>query len=143
MDTYTANNLRRRIFIRGALATIGTSILNAVGSWLSLYSIFWWYDMPMHFFGGLFTALLIISFFLRYSWFKTISLLKTSILVLTITLLIGILWEGYEIIFAVINNNRHILLDSISDILFDIAGGIQAIFIYVRHIKIVNKNTLV
>jgi len=125
--------LRTRIFIRGALVTVGTFVLNTLGVWLSLYSIIWWYDMPMHFFGGLFTALLVIWFLIHYKKFVNLSLIKTCIIVLLITLIIGVVWEGYEFIFAIIGSQKYIILDSTSDLCFDLAGAIQALFIYFRH----------
>ncbi len=142
MDTNTANLLRKRIFTRAALATVGTFILNTIGVWLSVYSILWWYDMPMHYFGGLFTALLVISFLLRYSFFQKASIQKVAWIVISITLLIGLVWEGYEVIFALMAGNVHLVLDSISDLFFDMAGAVQAVFIYHRHLGILSKKSL-
>lgn len=135
MELSVHTDLRRRMFMRAALATFGTFFLNTVGSWLSLYSILWWYDMPMHFFGGLFTALLVIVFLLRYSWFQNASFSKIIITILAFTLVIALLWEGYELFVAIIVGNRHILLDSTSDIFFGLAGAVQALFIYFRHLR--------
>ncbi len=141
MDSNTANLLRKRIFLRAGLATVGTFVLNTIGVWLSVYSILWWYDMPMHYFGGLFTALLVISFLLRYEFFQKMSLVKVSVITIVSTFIIGLVWEGYEVIFAIIAGNTHLVLDSISDLFFDMAGSVQAIFIYHRHLKILlNKN---
>ncbi len=127
--------LKKRIFLRAALATIGTFVFNTIGVWLGLYSIIWWYDMPLHFFGGLFTGLLVINFLLNYKKFVFYSTLKTLFAVLLFVLIIGLLWEGYEIFFETLIDRRHIFIDSLSDIFFDLAGGLEACLIYFRHKK--------
>lgn len=135
MNETGLNLLKNRIFNRAALATIGTFVFNTIGIWLGLYSIIWWYDMPLHFFGGLFTGLLAISFFLNYKIFVSSSTFKTLFAILFVVLIVGLLWEGYEIFFDIISNRRHIFTDSLSDIFFDLAGGLEACFIYFRHKK--------
>lgn len=137
MEISVLSGLRKRIFKRAALATFGTFVLNTLGVWLSIYSIVWWYDMPMHFFGGLFTGLLIIAFLLRYPKFQNLSFIQASVIILALVLFIGLLWEGYELAIAVMVGNRHIILDSLSDIFFDLAGAVQALFIYFRHLRLV------
>lgn len=142
MENPVAESLRKRIFTRAALATLGTFALNSLGIWLSLYSIFWWYDMPMHFFGGLFTGLLVIVVFLRRQSFFEYSILKTSFIVLAAVLVIGVAWELYEHLFDIVAGRNQIILDSISDIFFDLAGGLQAVFVYLRHKKILFSKIL-
>lgn len=137
MNPVQLKSLYDRIFIRTAAVVFGTFILNSIGVWLSLYSILWWYDIPMHFLGGLFTNLLIISIFLRFKKTNNISVINLVIMSLIITLLIGLLWEGYEIFWDVFAGKKHIFIDSLSDIFFDLAGGVEAVFIYLRHRKIV------
>ena len=137
MNPVQLKSLYDRIFIRTAAVVFGTFILNSIGVWLSLYSILWWYDIPMHFLGGLFTNLLIISIFLRFKKTNNISVINLVIMSLIITLLIGLLWEGYEIFWDIFAGKKHIFIDSLSDIFFDLAGGVEAVFIYLRHRKIV------
>lgn len=137
MDQLQLKSLQKRIFIRGAIATFGTFILNTIGVWLSLYSILWWYDIPMHFLGGLFTNLLVIAFLLRFKPTQNLPVFKLAIVSLFCVLVIGLVWEGYEIFWAIFSGNRHLFMDSVSDIFFDLAGGIEAVFIYLRHRKIV------
>jgi hypothetical protein len=129
--------LKNRIFVRAALATIGTFVLNTLGIWLSLYSVIWWYDMPLHFFGGLFTGLLVIWFLMRYPKFIKASYLQAVFWVLFISFIVGFVWEFYEIFFYKIGGQDYIIIDAISDICFDLAGTIQALFIYFRHKNLV------
>jgi hypothetical protein len=143
MDQLIAlKHLRNRIFLRAALATVGTFLLNTIGIWLSLYSVIWWYDMPLHFFGGVFTGLLIIWFLMRYPKFVIASYTKTVIWVLLIAFVVGFVWEIYELVFFTIGGQNYVVLDSFSDICFDLAGATQALFIYFRHKDIVLNKPL-
>lgn len=134
--------LQKRIFGRAALVTIGTFVFNTLGVWLSLYSILWWYDMPLHFFGGLFIGLLSISLLLRFKSFITFSLLRSTLVIVGLVFVFGVSWELYEVIFDIIAGRPQVLLDSFSDICFDLAGGLQAMLIYFRHKRIVLSNNL-
>lgn len=135
MDNNNLNLLQKRLFIRGALVLFGTFILNSIGVWLSLYGILWWYDMPMHFFGGLFTGLLVLSFLVKYKKTAYLPTFKIVLISLVLVFLIGFIWEGYEFIIDLIFGRWQIIMDSLSDLFFDLAGGIQAVFIYLRHKK--------
>ena len=137
MDNDRLKNLRTRLFNRAALAAIGTFVFNSLGVWVSLYGILWWYDMPMHFFGGVFTGLLVIHFLLGQKRIKYLPNNKIIFISLVIVLCIGLLWEGYEIFFDIIAGRQHIFMDSLSDIFFDMAGAVEAMFIYLRHRRIV------
>jgi len=117
-----------------------TFVLNTVGIWLALYSVIWWYDMPLHFFGGLFTGLLVIWFLMRYPKFIKASYLETVFWVLLISFFIGFVWEFYEVFFYRIGGQNYVIMDAISDIFFDLAGAIQALFIYFRHKNLVLHN---
>lgn len=131
--------LQKKIIWRGMLVSLATLFLNFLGSRLDLYSILWWYDMPMHFLGGLFSSLIIIYVLLNYSWFVNLKIVKKVLLVLFLVFVVGILWEGYELFFAIITKQKQILLDSTSDIFFDIAGGIQGILVYLKHKNLIDK----
>lgn len=133
------NVVQKSIFNRAAVAVIVTFVLNTLGTWLGLYSIFFWYDMPMHFLGGLFTGLLCLSFILRIKVLNNLSFGALSLVVIVSVLCIGLAWEVYELFVAYMVGDRLILLDSMSDICFDLAGGIQALFIYDRQVRIVNR----
>ena len=136
MNTTIVRNIAHRAFF----ATFLTFFLNTVGSYFDLYSIFWWYDMPMHFLGGLFTSLLLIYILLQYGKKVVLDFGATFIVIITLSLIVGLLWEGYELYFAMLMGNKHILLDSISDICFDMAGAVQGMLIYKRQLSV--KNTV-
>lgn len=138
MNPVQLKALRKRIFTRAGLSAFGTFILNTLGVWLSLYSLLWWYDIPMHFFGGLFTTLLIISFLLRFKKVINFPNYKFAIIVLVLIFIFGFVWEVYEFtVITMIFKRENIPMDSLSDLFFDVAGGIEALFIYMRHRRIV------
>jgi hypothetical protein len=132
MNTIIVRNIAHRAFF----ATFLTFLLNTIGSYFDLYSIFWWYDMPMHFLGGLFTSLLLLYVLIKYFNKIVLNFGSTFIVIITLSLIVGLLWEGYELFLAILSGNRHILLDSISDICFDIAGAAQGMLIYKRQLSI-------
>ncbi len=108
-------------------------LVNLVALKLYWYYSIWYFDMPMHFLGGLWVGLFFLWFFSIESMpflhlvlervdFKLVS--KTLLFVL----LFGVLWELFE--FYTNNYIGHDLfniLDTTSDIFFDLSGGLYAI----------------
>lgn len=110
-------------------------LLNYLAMRFYWYSSIWYFDMPMHFLGGLWLGLALI-WFLKI---KDISLKSIFYLILGV-LLIGVLWEVFEIIIdRTITGNLFNTLDTISDIFFDLAGGTFAIFYFIK-IMSIKKN---
>ena len=95
------------------------------------YSTIWWFDMPMHFTGGYFVAIALVYVLLKARKEKPLpTYLKLFFLVLTV----GFLWEVYEYAFDIyFHNNLIMVLDSFSDLCFDMAGAITAFFFIDRH----------
>ena len=89
-------------------------VLNLVAIKFYWYFTIRWFDMPMHFLGGLWLSSAIIWFFRKLDLS-----LKSIFYTLAGVLLIGILWEVYEIL---INNNfaqnPFDLPDTLSDLFF-------------------------
>lgn len=98
--------------------------------------------MSMHFLGGFCTTLVLIWFF---SFKKEILDLDFN-LISKITLgvlFIGISWEIFEILFNnIIAQNSFNILDTTSDVFFDLAGGILAIVYYLKNIISVGENNV-
>ena len=108
------------------------------------YSI-WYFDMPMHFLGGLWSSWFFIWFFcVAPNPFKVsfdIFDLKLFWKIIAFVLVIGILWEFFEFF----TNNRigqeHFsVIDTSSDIFFDLAGGAFGIYYFLRKIMRVELN---
>ena len=101
------------------------------------YSI-WWFDMPMHFLGGFWVGLFFFWFFsTKYLPIFQLSLekidFKLTWKILLFVLFLGISWEIFEIyVNNYIGKTPFNLLDTISDIFFDLAGGSFALFYVFR-----------
>jgi hypothetical protein len=92
------------------------------------YFSVWWFDMPMHFFGGVFIGLIALAFQPK----------KPIINCIISVLIIGVLWEIFEseVNFFTLSPQNP-LLDTFSDLAFDLAGGLSASLYFLY-----NKNTV-
>ncbi len=116
------------LFIVGAL--------NAIAYKLYLFWTVIWFDMVMHFLGGLFIALF---FFWVLSLFKsTLSYIEKLMLGVVFTVLVGLVWEYFELIIGVTNlASLEYWGDTGMDIVMDTLGAVLGI-VYVH--KIEKKN---
>jgi len=116
-------------------------IANLLAQKFYWYSSIWYFDMIMHFLGGVWQGLFFIWFFsindlplFRLSLdaidFKLIY--KTILFVL----LIGVLWEFFEFFTNnYVGHDPFNTLDTISDIFFDLAGGAFAVFYFLFYLS--------
>jgi len=83
----------------------------------------WWFDMMMHFLGGFFLSLVIV--FVVEKYFSEFKDLKRPLLFfMALVGIMAIAWEFYELFIDIYFGSDEIhLLDSLSDICFDLAGG--------------------
>lgn len=115
-------------------------ILNTLALVFHWYSSVWYFDMPMHFLGGMWVGFLAIYLFLSFLQEK--SPVKSIVTIMVFVLFIGIGWEIFEILIdKLLTFNLLNLLDSISDIFFDLAGGLSAVLysIIIKQCKIQPK----
>jgi len=94
--------------------------------------------MPMHFLGGVWLGLIFI-------WFFKLNEIRIKVIlkIILCVLLVGILWEFFEnIVNSYTTQNIFNVLDTISDILFDLSGGLFSIFYFLRYIMYIEKNTI-
>lgn len=120
-------------FIFGLFVSIiGIHFFGVFRDW---YYLVPWLDIPMHFFGGFFVALLFI-------WLRQIapnifggnSFLGDIIVVLGFVALIGVLWEFFEFSFDYLVSARNLglarsqmgIADTMGDLFFDLLGGLCA-----------------
>jgi hypothetical protein len=133
---------RKRLFKTLARLIVLIFILNYLGSKFHLYVSIWYFDMLMHFLGGLFLGLALI-WLLSYKDLSLQLFLKLIFKILLGVLIIGVSWEIFEII---VNNtfakDLFNTLDTISDIFFDLAGGTFAIFYFLSHRRSVDEAIL-
>jgi len=129
---------RKKFLIRLALLIFFIFLVNLVALKFYWYYSIWYFDMIMHFLGGLWLGL---AFFWLFS-FKELSL-KLILKVILGILLIGIFWEIFEILVnKTIAQNPFNILDAVSDIYFDLAGGIFAILYFLKRIMFKQKSAI-
>jgi hypothetical protein len=128
----------QKLLIRSAILIFLIFLLNYLAMEFHWYSSMWYFDMIMHFLGGFWLGLLsIYLFLLEDSSFK--SILK----IFFIVLLVGIGWEIFEILInQLMVQDPFNTLDTMSDIFFDLAGGLFAIFYFLRKIMFIKENTI-
>lgn len=121
----------KKLFAEGGLLVFGIFIVNTLATIFYWYSSIWWFDMPMHFFGGAWLGLMGLSL-CGMPWIQRRkqckSFLEALIFVFFFVFIIAVSWEIFEFVLqkltgALLANP----LDSLSDIMFDLAGGFSAI----------------
>lgn len=123
MDLYK-NSVKRAVF-----HLWGLLIISFLAIKLKLYDIFWWFDRPMHFYGGYVAGLLIIALLFRNK--ISFSSKKFFFLLLLGAFLVGIAWEFFELFVE--NHTGADLVsmrDSIEDLICDMLGSFVAYFMY-------------
>ena len=146
---YTA--IWKRVLLARMVALVWVVFfLNFVAVKLFLYSLVWWFDMPMHFLGGMFLAILSVWLCLRSALSAEIRKHGYFLLIIGFSVLcIGIFWELFELgtnIF--ITFDRINIRDTASDLFFDLSGGMIGIAYALRKMPrpavfVENKNTAV
>jgi hypothetical protein len=131
---------RKRVFKNMAYLIIPLFLVNYIANKFYWYYSIWYFDMIMHFWGGICLGLALV-WFLSY---KNLSLelnLKLIFKILLGVLLVGVLWEIYEVLFNnIIAQNPFNLLDTISDLFFDLAGGAFIILFFFKIIMFKKEN---
>ena len=107
-------------------------IVNYFATKFHYYSSIWWFDMPMHFMGGLWLGLVFMWFF----WGQEFNY-KLVLKIILGVLIVGVSWEIFEVILnSYTIRDPFSTLDTVSDICFDLAGGFISIFYFAKRIMI-------
>ena len=93
------------------------------------YYTVWWFDIVMHFISGFWVGL----FFLYVFYDKNTFFRKFTAVILGV-LLIGILWEIFEVYLNVVSLESFSIKDTALDMFFDLAGGLSMMFYYSKRI---------
>lgn len=133
-------NIRTSFFQKFALAIFGVFILNSLATFFFWYEGFLWFDMLMHFFGGI-----VVTFFLVWllyhlyrTWREKGAAWRIIILNSGLFILVAILWEIMEFsvqhafdIYGVLATPA----DSVSDIICGLVGSLVALLYYFMKVK--------
>lgn len=124
---------RRTLIAFSILSGLALSIAQYVAIAQSLYFIYWWFDIPMHIFGGLTLALAVTTFIeLAGSFFQS-TFFKKGWNVVIIVFLMGIVWEIFEVLLDV--SYIHLgfdAVDTLADICNDVIGASILAWLTVR-----------
>lgn len=108
-----------------------------VANYFYWYWRIWWFDMPMHFAGGLWVGLSALWFVFLSGRFKRNPQQNTlSVLIIGVfsVLAIAILWEIFEYGVQIVlpRGTPHDILDTTIDIFLGLVGGLVASFAFLR-----------
>lgn len=116
-------------------------IIATINSW---YWTFTWFDMPMHFLGGFWLAMVFMwlnpNFQIQNPKFiKLPNYLITGIITLGFVILVGVFWEFFEFLCDVFLFGASYFqkgaIDTIKDLFFDLLGGLIFLVIYKYFLK--------
>ena len=123
---------RQKSFALLALLLYIILSLHLLALYFYWYWVFWWYDILLHFLGGLWlggTAL----WFLRYVKNEKHSTVATIYFFpLLITIIVGLSWELFEFsldTFIIFQTND--IIDTMSDLGMDIVGSLVASLLFI------------
>ena len=116
--------------------------MNWVATIFFWYYTIWWFDIPMHFLGGVFLGLVFGYVLLRHG-IKNFSQ-KTFFYGILAIFIVGILWEIFEFnIDTFITFRDQNIIDTLSDICFDLAGGLFALQYLKKYLPfMISSNTI-
>lgn len=128
--------LRQKLFIEQFILTVIISVLYYLALKFYFYWIWEWFDMFMHFLGGLWVVLFFV-WLLFFSGFRKINIneikkRKFFFISIFAVLITGLLWEIFEIYISFVSIEEYgYALDTILDLMMDLIGGITA-FVYIN-----------
>lgn len=127
--------LTQTIFKKAFWSLALTGILNWFSTKLYLYWTVWWIDMVVHFLGGLTVGLTLMWLGSLSNNFRDWSLKKLLFSALFGAILIGILWEIYELYFGLtsLSDGMDYWTNTSSDLIMDAVGGISS-FLYINRL---------
>ncbi|KKR78430.1 MAG: hypothetical protein UU24_C0037G0002 [Candidatus Nomurabacteria bacterium GW2011_GWA2_40_9] len=115
---------RKKLFIRLATLMFLIFTANFVANKFYWYSSISYFDMIMHFLGGFWLALAFIWVYNKEK-LNSINILKVMLSVL----LVGVAWEVFEVLVnQSLAKNLFDALDTLSDLFFDLFGGVTALY---------------
>ena len=127
--------LRSQLLKRLAFYIVLVAVLNQIASFFDWYDLVWWFDMPMHFLGGV--AVFYLSAVVWAPALKYVPAWRFIYESIITALLLGVLWEALELFLYIhLGTPRFILLDSCSDMFFDLAGACFAGFATVSLLRV-------
>lgn len=122
--------MRMKLLLDSLIVILVVAILHGAALVFYLYWQYAWYDILVHFLGGVFLGLLLLWLLLHSGYF-TVPTSKTLIMLNLLfgTLIVGALWEVFEVVAGVPILEDY-ALDTSIDLLMDFLGAFLAYFYY-------------
>ena len=115
---------RKKLFSRAGYLVGGIFALNMLADLFFWYDTIWWFDILMHFLGGLFVSMLIIWLF--YQMFVRFPKRIVFLYVVLGVLIIALSWELFEFSVWTVFDLKEIIdmQDSIADVVMGCLGSV-------------------
>ena len=127
---------RARLLRILALLVCVIALMQSAAIVFSLYWTLWWYDILLHFLGGIFIGLLVLWVRFLSGYFPASSFLwspgRLFLFTLFWTFIIGVGWEVFEWLAGNTWSIEGYWLDTTLDVVLDLIGGIAG-FLYFIH----------
>ncbi len=122
--------LETRYFRSWCVLLVSIAVLHFAGLKLFLYWTIPWYDILLHFLGGLWVGVGVICILYTsgYAQKKPWLIRLRPFIVFGIVLVVGLLWEAYEYIFKLTSSHGYVF-DTILDLIMDLLGGLVAVML--------------
>ncbi len=121
------------LFITWSLLLLGIAILHIVAIELYLYWLYGWFDIFMHFLGGLFVGLSVLWLFFESGYITLSKHIRTITLVTLISFaLIGISWEIFQYSVGLFIGKENAVVDTSVDLLVGLIGALIARWLYIN-----------
>ena len=120
-----------------ASLVLAMAVLHIGAIIFDLYWNLWWYDIALHFLGGVFVALLVLWLCFFSGYFPVVPIgSKVAVFWLAFlsTLAIGAGWEIFERLAGHIWSPEGYWLDTMSDVACDVAGGLLGYLLFIRKV---------
>ena len=128
---------RKEIFKRAFWIFVVVGVLNFFADKLYLHWSAGWFDIVLHFLGGLCVAMFALWLISAKFELKNWSSRKISMVAVFGALLIGVLWEIYELYFGItfLSDGARYFADTAKDLTMDLVGGFFGFLWAVRLLK--------
>jgi hypothetical protein len=117
--------MNKRLFKHTFFLLFVVGVLNLVATELYLYWTIWWFDMLVHFLAGTTVSMATLWFWPHINKIKIHTTVQIIIVAIIGTIIVGIVWEIYELYFHItsLSDGISYITDTVSDLIMDISGG--------------------
>jgi len=133
--------MRKKLLFFNLILAFIVSFLNKLALDNFLYWKFWWYDIMMHFLGGLVIGAIALWAFYFFDYFKNLnkSFLNIVFISVSVVLIIGVGWEIFEVLVDPGYFREGYVFDTILDLIMDTLGAIIGGVIYYKFLNSKNN----